>query len=114
MRDGLLKRREIWLNLGDVREIASVSINRVAVQTLWRPPFLVRIDRQLRAGDNTVEIHVTDRWPNRLIGDLQASPKMHYAHTNIRAYTADSPLLPSGLLRAVQEKFGRVQTFAGQ
>lgn len=97
----LSAQRQIWLNLGRVREIAAVTVNAVPVQTLWREPFLVRIDSQLHAGENTVEIQVTNLWPNRLIGDRQPSATVHYTHTNVRAYTRDSPLLPSGLLDPV-------------
>ena len=39
-------QREMWLNLGDVREIATVRINGVSVETMWRAPFLARIDRE--------------------------------------------------------------------
>lgn len=103
--------RQVWLNLGDVREIASVSVNGVPVQTLWRAPFVVRIDRRLHAGDNQVEIAVTNLWPNRLIGDLQPSATVRYTHTNVRAYTKDSPLLPSGILEPVTVEIGGVQQF---
>lgn len=94
--------RQIWLNLGKVREIASVSVNGISAGTQWRAPFLVRIDRQLHPGNNAVAIEVTNLWPNRLIGDLQPSARVRYTHTNVRAYTADSPLLPSGLLEPVR------------
>ena len=109
MPHGPSQHRQIWLDLGQVREIASVTVNGVPVQTLWRAPFLVRIDRELHAGDNTVEIRVTNLWPNRIIGDLQPSATVHYTHTNVRAYTKDSPLLPSGLLTAVQVKVGEIR-----
>ena len=94
-------QHQLWLNLGDVREIATVVVNGVDAQTLWRAPFVARIDPELRAGDNTVEIKVTNLWPNRLIGDLQPSATVRYTHTNVRAYTKDSPLLPSGILEPV-------------
>lgn len=94
--------RAIWMNLGDVREIASVLVNGIPVQTLWRAPFVTRIDRQLHAGDNTIDVQVSNLWPNRIIGDLQPSAIVHYTQTNIRAYTKDSPLLPSGLLAPVR------------
>lgn len=94
--------RQIWLNLGKVREIASVSVNGVSAGTQWRAPFLVRIDRQLHAGDNEIAIQVTNLWPNRIIGDLQPSAKVQYVHTNVRAYSANSALLPSGLLEPVR------------
>jgi hypothetical protein len=105
----ILAQRQMWLNLGDVREIASVRINGVRVQTLWRAPFVARIDRQLHAGDNAVEVEVTNLWPNRIIGDLQPSATKTYTKTNVRAYTKDSPLLPSGLLEPVTLQIGIVQ-----
>ena len=100
---------QIWLNLGRVREIASVAVNGVPAGTLWRAPFLVRIDGRLHPGNNAIAIQVTNLWPNRLIGDLQPSAKVRYTHTNVRAYSADSPLLPSGLLEPVQVSVGKVE-----
>jgi hypothetical protein len=96
-----LAQRELWLNLGEVREVASVRIDGIPVQILWRAPFVARIDRQLHPGDNTVEVDVTNLWPNRIIGDLQPSATKTYTRTNVRAYTKDSPLLPSGLLEPI-------------
>jgi (4-O-methyl)-D-glucuronate---lignin esterase len=52
---------------------------------------------------------VTNLWPNRLIGDLQPSARIRYTHTNVRAYSADSPLLPSGLLGPLQLLVGNVK-----
>lgn len=95
-------QHEIWMNLGDAREVASVAINGKPVRTLWHPPFMVRIDPDLHEGTNTVAIQVTNLWPNRIIGDLQPLEKVKYTQTNIRVYTKDSPLLPSGLLTPVE------------
>ena len=44
---------------------------------------------------------MTNLWPNRLIGDAQPGVTKTYTQTNIRKYTADSPLLPSGLIGPV-------------
>lgn len=93
--------RQLWLNLGQVREIAMVRVNGHAVETMWRAPYAARIDRFVHTGENTVEIAVANLWPNRLIGDLQSSASTQYARTNVRAYTKDSPLLPSGILGPV-------------
>ncbi|MBO0912001.1 MAG: hypothetical protein J2P13_09425 [Acidobacteria bacterium] len=100
---------EIWLDLGDVREIASVMVNGRKVQTVWRAPFLVRIDQALHDGENSLAIEVTNLWPNRIIGDLQPSAGTPYAHTGVRAYSRDSPLLPSGLLDPVRIVVGEVE-----
>ncbi|HUV96920.1 MAG TPA: glycosyl hydrolase [Acidobacteriaceae bacterium] len=93
--------RALWMDLGNVREIASVSINGRELRTLWHAPFLLRIDPALHAGSNTVSIAVTNLWPNRLIGDLQPGAH-HYTQTNYRGYKRDSPLVPSGLLSPVK------------
>lgn len=92
--------RQLWLDLGEVREIATVIVNGKPVATLWYPPFRVRIDQALHAGENTVEIEVSNLWVNRLIGDSQPGAR-RCATTNIDNYKSDSPLLPSGLLTGV-------------
>lgn len=93
--------RELWLDLGQVRELATVRINGKTLATLWHPPFRVRIDRVLKSGENIVEIDVSNLWANRLIGDKQ--PGVHpYATTNVDEYRSDSPLIPSGIMTAPQ------------
>lgn len=101
-------QRELWLEMGDVREIATVKINGRRADTTWRQPFAARIDELVHSGDNSVEIEVTNLWPNRLIGDLQPSAHEKFTNTNIRAYTKDSPLLPSGILEPVRLSTGSV------
>jgi hypothetical protein len=93
--------QQLWLQLGEVREIATVNVNGQSIDTLWRLPFAVRIDPAIHPGDNTVEIKVSNLWPNRLIGDLQPTAAKRFAQTNIHPYTKDSPLLPSGILQPV-------------
>jgi hypothetical protein len=64
-------------------------------------PYRRDITSLLRDGRNALELDVTNLWPNRIIGDAQPSAGRPYTHTNIRKYTADSPLLPSGLVGPV-------------
>jgi hypothetical protein len=96
-----LKERQLWIELGNVREIATVIVNSHDVGTVWRQPFAARIDGLVHPGDNTVEIRVSNLWPNRLIGDLQSSDTPKFTHTNVHAYAKDSSLLPSGILEPV-------------
>lgn len=107
--DPAREQRQVWLNLGKVEEIASVVVNGKPVQTLWREPFVVRVDPYLHAGANSVEIEVTNPWTNRLIGDQQPGAAQHYTHTNVRAYTKNSPLLPSGLLEPITVQVDSIQ-----
>jgi hypothetical protein len=59
------------------------------------------VDPLLHVGDNTVELDVSNLWPNRIIGDAQLPAGQQYTSTNIRKYTKDSQLLTSGLLGPV-------------
>jgi hypothetical protein len=90
------------LNLGEVHEVAAVRINGKLARILWKQPYAVRVDGLLHAGVNTIEVDVTNLWPNRLIGDTQDPDGKHYTWTNIRKYTKDSPLLHSGMLGPVR------------
>ncbi len=91
----------LWLDLGEVHEVAAVRVNGKMTEIVWKAPYAVRVDRLLKAGENVIEIEVTNLWPNRLIGDAQSPAGRHYTWTNIRTYTKDSPLLPSGLIGPV-------------
>jgi hypothetical protein len=88
----------VYLRVAQVREIAGVKVNGQEAGALWAEPYQVRIDTLLHPGDNTLELEVTNLWPNRIIGDMQPGVSKTYTSTNIRKYTASSPLLPSGLI----------------
>ncbi|MFC4312533.1 glycosyl hydrolase [Steroidobacter flavus] len=100
-RDWLESGRRIELDLGEVRELAVVSINGTRVATAWRPPYTVDITSALKAGANRLEVEVVNLWPNRLIGDRQPGMKP-IAFAPMSPYQADSTLLPSGLLGPVK------------
>ncbi len=91
--------RDYQLDLGEVREIAEVWLNGKPQGILWKKPFQVTVPA--KAGSNTLEIEVVNLWPNRLIGDQQVPPEKRFTKTNITKFTANSPLLPSGLLGPV-------------
>jgi hypothetical protein len=92
----------LWLDLGDVKNLAEVSINGKPLGILWKAPFRVDVTSALKPGANTVEIRVTNLWVNRLIGDQQPDAAKKYTYTAQQFYRADSPLLPSGLLGPVR------------
>jgi hypothetical protein len=91
----------VFLTLTDLHEVCTVRINGKAAGTIWAMPYRLDITDSLADGRNTLELDVTNLWPNRLIGDSQPGVTRTYTHTNIRKYTADSPLLPSGLIGPV-------------
>jgi hypothetical protein len=61
--------RRIMLSVGDVRDMAEVTVNGVAMPLLWKAPFEADVTGALRAGANEIEIRVTNEWTNRIIGD---------------------------------------------
>ena len=93
---------QVWLDLGDVKNLAEVSVNGKALGILWQAPFRANVTGVLRPGANVVEIRVTNLWVNRLIGDQQAGAAQKYTYTSQRFYRANSALLPSGLLGPVR------------
>lgn len=88
------------LDLGDVRELAQVTVNGQSLGVLWKPPFHADVTAVLRAGANRIAVEVTNLWVNRLIGDAQPGAKPR-TFTNVETYEADAPLHPSGLLGPV-------------
>jgi beta-galactosidase/beta-glucuronidase len=92
----------LWLDLGDVKNLAEVSVNRQSLGIVWNTPFRIDVTSALKPGENTLEIKVTNLWVNRLIGDQQPDAAKKYTYTAQQFYRADSPLLPSGLLGPVQ------------
>src|SRR5262249_18794203 len=92
----------LWLDLGDVKNLAEVLINGKQLGIVWKRPFRVDVTEALKTGANAVEIKVTNLWVNRLIGDQQPNVTRKYTYTTMPFYRADSPLLPSGLLGPVQ------------
>lgn len=57
------------LDLGNVLVIAEVSINGHNLGLLWRAPYKVNIEEYVLEGTNTMEVKVTNLWPNKLVGE---------------------------------------------
>jgi hypothetical protein len=117
--------RKLYLDLGEVRAMAQVTLNSKTLPTLWKPPFVVDITDVAKAGANELEIRVVNLWPNRMIGDEQLpedserndngtlkkwpqwlldgkpSPTGRFTFTSWRLWRKDEPLLESGLLGPV-------------
>jgi hypothetical protein len=91
-----------WLDLGNVKDVAEVTVNGKYLGILWKTPFKVEVSESLKPGSNTLFIRVTNLWVNRLIGDQQPYAVRKYTFTDFTPYKADSHLLPSGLLGPVK------------
>ncbi len=98
--DWFRKGARFWLDLGDVKNLATVTVNGTQVGETWHAPYRVDVTSALKPGANQITIEVVNAWVNRLIGDQQPGATK-YTFADVKPYRANSPLLPSGLLGPV-------------
>lgn len=92
----------IFLDLGEVRNVARVRLNGQDLGIVWCAPWRVELGCAMRDKANVVEIEVVNLWPNRLIGDAALPPEKRLTRSNTALYNPNTPLLPSGLLGPVR------------
>ncbi|MDX8337774.1 glycosyl hydrolase [Draconibacterium sp. IB214405] len=97
-----LANEDLCLDLGDVQNLAEVTLNGKKLGVIWKKPFRLDIKDAVQAGENELEIKVVNLWVNRLIGDAQPDVSEKITYTTMPFYQANSQLLPSGLLGPVQ------------
>jgi hypothetical protein len=93
--------RRLLLDLGGVHELAVVFLDGIQVGTAWHAPFEIELPPDAGPGAHRLEIRVDNLWVNRLIGDRQPGASA-VAFAPQSPYTANSPLMPSGLLGPVR------------
>lgn len=128
---GWVSGSHLWLDLGTVHDLASVSLNGQDLGVVWTAPWQVDLTPALRARHNRLVIKVTNCWANRLIGDEQQPadcafrkgdrgfggplnafpdwlikgqprPSGRYTFTTWNYFNRNSPLESSGLLGPVR------------
>ena len=98
--DWLAKGSHVWIDLGDVKNLAEVSVNGKSLGIVWHTPYRVDVTSALKPGDNQLVVKVVNAWVNRLIGDQQPGATK-YTFADVKPYRANSPLLASGLIGPV-------------
>ncbi len=97
----LKKGGKIWIDLGEVKNLAQVTVNGKPLGVVWHAPYRVDATSALKPGANELSIQVTNAWVNRMIGDQQPGATQ-YTFTTVKPYRADAPLQASGLLGPVR------------
>lgn len=82
LKQGMVVR----LNLGTVKNFATVSVNGKQIAVLWKPPFALNVTGLLRAGANNLQVKVTNLWPNRIIGDEQLPPDVEWDGDHLKKW----------------------------
>lgn len=112
-----LSNNKVYLDLGNVEDIAEVVVNGVTVQTLWTAPYRLDITPYVRIGENELQIDITNLWVNRLIGDYKLPQVERKTWTvletdarvkKLQQADADKYLRKSGLLGPVQLNFTQI------
>jgi hypothetical protein len=93
--------QRVYLDLGQVHNLAEVQLNGQPIGTAWTAPYRLDITDALRKGDNKLSIRVTNTWANRLSGDQALPPDQRRTWTPAPSPAAGKPLLPAGLLGPV-------------
>ncbi|MBO0356685.1 DNA-binding protein [Hymenobacter sp. BT186] len=96
-------QQRVWLELGQVANLAEVQLNGKPVGTAWTAPYRLDITDAVRKGDNQLRILATNTWANRLTGDqaLPADQRPTWTPAPSPSPAATKPLLPAGLLGPV-------------
>jgi hypothetical protein len=100
--DWFKKGAHLWIDLGEVKNLAEVTVNGKPLGIVWHAPYRVDATSALKPGANEVTIKVINAWVNRLIGDQQPDATTKYTFADVKPYKANSTLQPSGLLGPVQ------------
>jgi hypothetical protein len=106
--DRLGEGNRVFLDLGDVREVAEVFVNGKSAGVLWKPPYRVDVTSLVKPGANALKIEVMNLWINRLVGDDLLPPEKRLTRTNIRRddlirkSEAKWETVPAGLLGPVR------------
>lgn len=124
LSEPLAKRERLFLELGDLAEIAEVTLNGKPLGLAWLPPYRMEISGTARTGANQLEIRVANLWTNRLNGDSLLAESKRFTRSNLDriqtdptsdsnygkvprgktrpTYTTTPPLMRSGLFGPVR------------
>jgi hypothetical protein len=114
----------IILDFGTLKNFAEVELNGKALPLLWKPPYRLDVTDAIKTGENTLQVKITNLWPNRLIGDEllpddrewngirlkewpewllegKPSPTGRFTFTTWHHWKKEDKPLPSGLLGPV-------------
>ena len=103
-------RGDVFLDLGEVCDAASVTLNGVRFGTVFEPPYRIRVpEGVLREGQNEIEVAVFNRMENAIIPIWESNEEMRKLEkqlqsTFLKKYWTWNGLVshPSGLLGPVQ------------
>jgi hypothetical protein len=110
LTESLAKTKRLFLQLGDLAEIAEVTLNGKKLGLVWLPPYRIEISGVALAGTNQLEISVANLWANRLNADSLLPEEKRFTRSNLDRIqtdpTSDSSYgrVPKGKTRPVYKE----------
>jgi len=95
LSEALANKKRLFLQLGDLAEIAEVTLNGKPLGLSWLPPYRIEISGAARAGPNELEIRVANLWANRLNADSLLPETDRFTRSNLDRIQTD-PTSDSG------------------
>jgi hypothetical protein len=95
----------LWIDLGEVSEMAEVKINGKVAGAAWHAPYKIDIGDLMKKGKNSIEVRVANTWINRLIGDAGLPEDKRITWAAGPGYSATAKLRPSGLIGPVKLEY---------
>lgn len=106
MKKSKNQEQRTFLEIDEVYNLAEVKLNGIPCGVIWTKPYRVEIGHALKAGENLLEIAVTNTWANRIMGDEDFAPDAYPAEqkiwTNARYRLKEKVLVKSGLVGNVR------------
>ena len=103
-RNSMMSKTDYILSLGELKNMARVTVNGTAFPILWKAPFECDITEALAKGNNRIEVEVTNLPANRIADyDRQGKVWRIFKDANIATFSSQNrtynhwTLMPSGL-----------------
>ncbi|MDB5147361.1 MAG: hypothetical protein JWQ57_1381 [Mucilaginibacter sp.] len=100
------KTKRLFLDLGDVKDVAEVRLNGKKLGVIWCAPWRVEITGAVKPTGNILQVDVVNLWANRVVHDLSlpVDKRLTKTHEVFRfdMLNVNTPLLESGLLGPVK------------
>jgi hypothetical protein len=98
LKDG----KKIYLELGEIANIAEVIVNGKNCGVIWTAPYRADVTTAIKKGANSVEIRVTNTWANRLMADQRLPQDKRITYTTAPFRLQGKQALKGGLLGPVK------------
>lgn len=97
-KNKIKKGQQVYLNLGEICNLATVRMNGVDCGTIWTAPYRADITSAVKKGVNELEIEVTNTWANAFLGADEDKAPFPGIWANAKYRRQEKTLLPAGLL----------------